>query len=223
MVHFLRKHKKEVLILDFNHLYFLSPTGVKKLKKLLYSAFGRKIQRLRSVEMSLADLWRHGWNVIIFFREERPGDESEIDMTTNFAMHDGQLVSPFDQSKFYDESTWIDFLKENYRKRPQNETFFVTQGIMQPSLMSIAASSLTKAGSLETLTSDKASKLLVRWVHTCKRGTDGINIVTADFVQKHNFTETVLSLNMRNTSPIVSIRITNLLLISVLIFHLLNV
>lgn len=194
MASFLRINQREVLILDFNHLNILSNVGMDKLENALSDAFGRKIYRTKTAKVCLSDLWRDGRNVVVFFKGTKRRNFKENE---NFALDESKLLSPFDESKFYESSTWMNFLKDNYKNRPYNGTFYVTQGIMQPNLLGIVASSLTKAGSLETWTAQEATKLLVKWLPTCKRGIRGINIVMADFVQKYNFTETVLQLNVR--------------------------
>lgn len=197
MATFLQRHEKEVIFLDFNHLHNLPGIGLKKLRKLLLAAFGNKIYRGMNNELTLNDIWRNESNVIVFLRGVKQTNTTNINQMNVF--NDSHLVSPFVESKFYDYSTWTEFLTNKYKNRPRDGTFYVTQGIMQPSILSIAASSLTRTGSLESLTSDGATKVLVQWLQTCKSGTTGINIVIADFVQKHKFIDTVLSLN-RNFS-----------------------
>ena len=197
MANFLQMHQKEVLFLDFNHLHIITSKGLQELRRILNSTFGSKIYRGQDSELSLTDIWRNRSNIIIFFRGVR-----KINTPSVYNAHvfdESHLLSPFDTSKFYEFSTWRDYLKEIYKNRPRSHTFYVTQGIMQPNLLSIAASSLIKNGSLESLISDGATKALVKWLRTCKSGTSGVNIVIADFIQKYNFVETVLNLNMSNS------------------------
>ena len=222
MAEFLQKHQKEVLFLDFNHLYILTNKGMQRLVSVITTTLGDKLFHRKNKEPCLSDLWREHKNVIVFFRGVKQKFIAGIEEETNFAFNDSQLLSPFEASKFYEYSTWMKFLKEHYSSRPHNHTFYVTQGIMQPNILSIAASSLTKTGSLETLTSDQATTSLVKWLPTCKSGTDGINIVIADFVQKHNFTETVLSLNLSNSSSTNCIQVLNLMLRLVLVLYVLG-
>lgn len=188
-------HQKEVLFLDFNHLHIITNKGLQELRRILNSTFGNKIYRGQNSELSLTDIWRNHSNIVLFFRGVNQNKITSFYNT--YVFNENHLLSPFDASKSYEVSTWRDHLKEIYKNRPRSHTFYVTQGIMQPNLLSIAASSLIKNGSLETLISDGATKALVKWLRTCKSGTNGVNIVIADFIQKYNFVETVLKLNMK--------------------------
>ena len=195
MAAFLQKHEKEVLLLDFNHLKILTNKGFQELKKTLNKVFGNRIYRGQNDNICLSEMWKGNANVIVFFR----GTEhlKVFGIQDAFGFNESNLLSPFNEKKFYAYSIWKEYLTENYKSRPHNHKFYVTQGIMQPNLLSIAASSLTKTGSLKTLISDGATKALVKWLMTCKSGVNGINIVIADFVQLHKFIETVLGLNTK--------------------------
>ncbi|XP_065064309.1 PI-PLC X domain-containing protein 3-like [Rhopilema esculentum] len=200
MANFLDNYPREVLLLDFNHLekeYNFSRKANKKLTNLLKTTFGEKIFTNKSTQASLSTLWSDGKNIIVFYRSP---EEDFSGIVPEFVMTEKSLLSPFDKGKFSSQKSWLEFIENGYEHRPTSRTFYVTQGIMQPSILSIAASGLFGSGSLEKWTSDDATRSLVRWLHRCRRGVDGINIVIADFVENHNFTEAVLSLNLNNSS-----------------------
>ena len=80
----------------------------------------------------------------------------------------------------------------------------MTQGIMQPHWTEIAIAGVSEKATLKNWVSDDASIALVRWLKRKKSGQNGINIVIADFVQNHNFVDTVLSLNSGSHSSAIS-------------------
>ena len=63
---------------------------------------------------------------------------------------------------------------------------------------------VSEKATLKNWVSDDASIALVRWLKCKKGGQNGINIVIADFVQNHNFVDTVLSLNVVSNSSAIS-------------------
>ena len=104
------------------------------------------------------------------------------------------IISPYNSDIFTEHSKWLGFLSKEYaKKRPQN-AFYVTQGIMEPHWMEIVAGQAVN-GSLKAWISETATVSLVKWLKTRHRGSRGINIVIADFVEDNDFIPTVLRLN----------------------------
>ena len=195
MANFHKHHPKEVLLLDFNHLskkWNITDGAIETLNRMLKDTFKDTICHNRTAKITLSQLWKDGKNIIIFYRGNTTKDSYKL---PDFAWDDRQIDSPFNEKRTYETNAWLGFLNDVYKNRPNDGRFYVTQGIMQPHWLDVAAASFISPGTLESWTAEEATNTLVNWLHTCKRGSDGINIVMADFVHKHHLVETVLSLN----------------------------
>ena len=195
MVNFHKDHPKEVLLLDFNHLskrWNITNGAIETLNFMLNDTFKDTICCNRTAKITLSQLWKRGKNIIIFYRGNTTKDSYKL---PEFAWNDRQIDSPFNEKRTYEANSWLGFLNDVYKHRPNDGRFYVTQGIMQPHWLDVAAASFISPGTLESWTAEEATNTLVNWLHTRKRGSDGINIVMADFVHKHHFVESVLGLN----------------------------
>lgn len=106
------------------------------------------------------------------------------------------IKSPYSYTKFIQKSPWLHFLDINYKKRREPDTFYVTQGIMQPHWMEVIAAGLSEKATLKEWVSKEATNEIVDWLRDKRIGrTHGVNIVIADFVEFQNFTEKVVDLN----------------------------
>ena len=205
---FLFTHPKEVVLLHFNRLYdFSNLTMYNKLAMKIYHYFGSEMaSQTDPVDISLQRMWDSHKNVIVFYPDyggKSLNNDTKNDTRTklssfNFAWNLDRIESPFIENYFQDPVKWMSFLKNKYAEERPNDKFYVTQGIMVPHWLEIAAGSLLSKGTLKSWISDDASRWLVDWLKTCQNGPHGINIVIADFVQSHKLTETVLSLNAAN-------------------------
>ncbi len=192
---FIEKHKKELILLDFNHMLQMNVDAFTFLNFLLNKTFGEKMYEFEESDtVTLQNAWRLKKNIIVFYQYIHARQKH----MPKFVWNHSKIVAPFRKENFYSTNTWLNFLDNEFKRREKNK-FFVTQGILQPHWIGIVSASLAASGTLEKWVSDDATKSLVSWLHSCNRGSNKINIVIADFVEKNNFIPSVLEVN--NCSP----------------------
>ena len=191
---FLLTHKKEVVLLDLNHvqsnIHKNNETQRSILKEVL-DTFGPMLCPAKEVaSLTLQRAWNLSVNVLFFYD---PYPFKEEALYQEFASSSERIESPFNEKKFQQRTTWLSFLSNNYHSVRRSDSFHVTQGVMVPHWLEIVAAGTD--GDLKRWISDDASQAFVKWLHSKKAGPDGINIVIMDFVEDHNFTDTVLKLD----------------------------
>lgn len=198
---FTSAHPKEIIILDFNHIYvkdggktnFITATDA--ILQELTNAFKTRLcslhQTFRARSYRIKDIWKMKCQVIPFLTEE-------LNKRSSIA-----IKSPFSYTKFTQKSPWLHFLDVNYQKEREANTFYVTQGIMQPHWMEVVVAGLSEKATLKEWVSKEATNDIVEWLRDKRIGENGVNIVIADFVEFHNFTEKVVELNFSSSSSLV--------------------
>ncbi|XP_057315112.1 PI-PLC X domain-containing protein 3-like [Hydractinia symbiolongicarpus] len=193
---FLLKHPKEIILLDFNHVYF-DPSISKQaaqdtiMKSVVMTLDSRLCPCTATSRYTLKAFWDLNCQILVFFAGfvERRGYK---------VCPEDFITSPFQENMFTQKSTWLRFLNTNYKREKHNDAFYVTQGIMQPHWMEVAMAGISEQASLKNWVSDEASNEMIKWL-TSKQKND-LNIVIVDFVENHKFVETVLSLNNMKTN-----------------------
>ncbi|KAL4226042.1 PI-PLC X domain-containing protein 2 [Mactra antiquata] len=191
---FLNNNPYEIVILNFSHFYNMSDTAHNMLLTELRTVFGYRLvpppfstPNYRMWGTSLQALWQTPYRVIVLYHQLE------------------SLVSyPEIWSENYIEAPWantsninnlIAFLEEKYsnRRRYNNDTFYVWQGVATATTRDIA---LNLGSSLKSKLALRATLSFVNWLKNGKRpGPQGINICSADFVESHDFIPTVIQLN----------------------------
>ena len=193
------------MLLDFRQVQVQSGSSQQEAQdrniELLKRTFKNKIC-LKSLiaKSNLKKLWKAKCQILVFYS----AFSSNISKNSNIIFSPGMILSPFNENLFTQKSKWLQFLDNNYHKRRLEDHLYVTQGIMQPHWTEIAMAGVSEKATLKNWVSDDASIALVRWLKCKKGGQNGINIVIADFVQNHNFVDTVLSLNVVSNSSAIS-------------------
>lgn len=137
---------------------------------------------------TIRELWEKNISVIAFL------STSELDKRDSIPHV--LIKSPFDYTTFTQTSSWLHFLDLNYKSvHRQPRTFYVTQGIMQPHWMEILMAGISENATLENWVSKEATRKITKWLENKKTGRDGVNIVTADFIEYFNYTNTIIKLN----------------------------
>jgi hypothetical protein len=190
---FVTKHTMEVILLDFNHIY-TPPAHRQTALRLLFSKIKRHLgshlcPRTELSPITLQHLWRIKKQILFFFNPPKREHLPQFSWSTS-----ANIFAPFDTETFKDPGKWIKFLTVKYKARRPPNMFYVTQGILLPHWIEVLAGQTVNA-TLKTWISQTASRRLVDWLATRKAGSNGINIVIADYIEDNNFVPTVLHLN----------------------------
>jgi len=191
MKQFLDSHPKEVVFLDFNHLYgFQNYDQVLQFAMLVQELFGssKTVPFDHSIsEITLQSLWQKGQQVWIFFFS---GSISQYDVWSST-----QIISPW--AKTADDNRLINFLEANYHAGRVTSTHYVHQGVMTINAGSVI---LNLFGGLRSFVK-KGSQKYVNWLKgkalakPGQRPVIGINICIMDFIEEFDYVNTVLRLN----------------------------
>ena len=178
--------------MDFNHFYRADHEKVLS-TKLLFEKIQRHLgdhlcQKKNLSEITLEYLWRIKKQILFFLATSLPHLPEYVWRS------DTNILAPFDKKTFQDPGKWLNFLTRNYGSRRPRNKFYITQGILQPHWIEIVAGQAVNA-TLKAWISQTANSLLVEWMRNRERGTNGINVVIADFIKTFRFVPTVVSLN----------------------------
>ena len=181
---YLNEHEKEVVLIDMNHFYGMTPDIHQACMKSIMDLFGSKLCPYLDMEsMTLSNLWSNKLQVIAFYHDDSA--------TENFHFWPGaKIPSPWPHTT--DTDKMIKYLEHNYQRGRSADTFYVTQGILTPDTALILLHPLS---SLEVECSEKAAPVFVKWLASKKAGPKGINVCIMDFVQLKNYIPTLLALN----------------------------
>ncbi|XP_066917067.1 PI-PLC X domain-containing protein 3-like [Clytia hemisphaerica] len=193
---FIIKYSKEIILLDLQSMAtnheISKENALKNVTDLLQDFFSDRIIFAENIQSyKLKDLWQQNISVIVFKRSRDNNKKDSI-------LHaHASIRSPFDYKQFTQTWSWLHFLDLNYANRGKQgtDTFYVTQGIMQPHWMEVVIAGISENATLRSWVSSKATRKIRDWLHGKHIGKNGINIVIADFVEFSNFTDTVLDLN----------------------------
>lgn len=186
---FLLKHDKEIILLDFQHFYNFTHEYHIHFVNELWNMFGNLLCPFTSSEarMSLSNLWRSRYQVILFYRYEFGNFTPP-----SFVWPSRYIPNPWPETdnplKLYR------ILEANYNKGRSPYYFYVTQGILTPDIKYIL---LRLYSTLKRSLAPKSHRVLQRWLKDKKAGSGGINIVISDFVEMkpYEFASRVISLN----------------------------
>ncbi|XP_065056281.1 PI-PLC X domain-containing protein 3-like [Rhopilema esculentum] len=187
MKQFLDKHPKEVVILDFNHLWGFTEKDCSTFLEIIEKSFGDVLYGpgTKSTNCCLKDLWDAKKQIIALY-----DNEEAIKKNPNFWPR-STIYSPW-----YDTANITDLLNHlNGRFDTLKEDCYnVFQAILSPQTSTIVLHLAN--GSLKTTLAENCDKMVSSWlkkVHDEKK--KGINIVICDFVDLLEFARKVVSLN----------------------------
>ncbi|VDK32537.1 unnamed protein product [Taenia asiatica] len=175
---FLQEHPKEVVLLDFNHLYcFFEPDSISLLEKTIVKVFGSMLMPRSERIPSLNDLWGGAFQVICFLHAQT---ESPVMWTCE------KISSPWPNT--VDVDSLVAFL--NSHPPIEVDRFHVTQGILTPNSDYV----LSNVNSALTTLAASAGQKVIEWL-TGEIGRR--NVVMIDFAVQMfpQFAQTVISMN----------------------------
>ncbi|VDN04417.1 unnamed protein product [Thelazia callipaeda] len=189
---FLVSHYREVVILDFNHLYNFDRTAYASLFVMLQSVFGKKLcpQPDDIMKLSLAYMWESGYQVITI---------AAVDLTSqqciSWIWDSSSIISPYANVDRIDRLfAFLDKTLRDHRKSAKN-TFFVTQAILTAKWIDIL---LHPFSTLERLYATKCTKEAIVWLSNFDE-PKYFNIIICDFIDCFDFCNAVISLNTSRT------------------------
>uniref|UniRef100_A0A915PIN9 Phosphatidylinositol-specific phospholipase C X domain-containing protein n=1 Tax=Setaria digitata TaxID=48799 RepID=A0A915PIN9_9BILA len=194
---FLENHSKEIVILDFNHLYNFDSNAYINFFQLVKNVFGRKLcPRGEITKISLASMWQSGYQVIAISVGEKA-----IQRNAPWIWDSSCIVSPYANVDRSDKLfEFLDRTLRDHRKGPRN-VFFVTQAVLTAKWFDIIMhpfSTLEKSCALE------CTKKAISWIATFDEPSN-FNIIICDFIDCFDFCDIVFSLNI----PSVTLSLAN--------------
>ena len=205
---FVTTSPKEVVLIDFNHVYSRAEDRTLSTRLLfakIQQYLGEHLCSRKNIsDITLAYLWKINKQVLVFL--DTPLSPARL--PSYVWKSTAYITSPFDMKTFQDPEKWMEFLSRNYDSARPKNTFYVTQGILQPHWIEVLAGQAVNA-TLKTWISQTANPLLIDWIRNRRSGADGVNIIIADFIESYRFVPTVVSLN--NQTQRLSFVLRNLL------------
>ncbi|CAF93445.1 unnamed protein product, partial [Tetraodon nigroviridis] len=181
---FLSSHAREVVFLDFNHFYGVQNLHHEKLVAMLKEVFGDKLcPVVFAQEVTLQYLWEKEYQVLVFYHHP-------MALEVPFLWPGQMMPSPWANTT--DPEKLIQFLQASVTDRRRKGTFFVSQVVLTPKASTVMKG--VASGLRETIT-ERALPGMMQWIRSQRPGENGINIITADFVELGEFISAVISLN----------------------------
>ncbi|VDO33667.1 unnamed protein product [Onchocerca flexuosa] len=186
---FLDTHPREIVILDFNHLYNFNSSEYIKFLKMVESVFGRKLcLRGKDItKISLASMWQLGYQVITISAAETTTHQS-----ASWIWDSSCIISPYANVDRSDKLfEFLDRTLRDHRQGPRN-VFFVTQAILTIKWFDIL---MHPFSTLEERCALKCTEKAISWITTFDEPSH-FNIIICDFINHLDFCNVVISLNM---------------------------
>ena len=186
---FLDEHPKEVIMIDFNHFYDMTPEMHLSCMELIESTFAEKLCPFLDTEsLCLETLWESNLQVIAFYQNPL-AEENMVFWPAS------SITSPWPNVTEVDEM--LSRLEIDYEQGRPRDKFYVTQGILTPDVSFILSHI---GGSIEKTLAEKVAKSVAFWLEKMHCGLKkGINICIIDFVQCAEFIPIVVNLNLKST------------------------
>ncbi|XP_078596087.1 PI-PLC X domain-containing protein 3-like isoform X1 [Branchiostoma floridae x Branchiostoma japonicum] len=184
---YLNTHPKEVVLLDFNHFYSMVDFHHERLIAILKEMFGPKLcPRMDPADVTLATLWDRGQQVIVFYHNSVA--DRHINLWTGEA-----IVAPWANTP--EITALVEFLNTEVREESK---FYVSQGVLTPTAGTILGN---LNGSLKDVLATPVMPHILKWLNGRRpgSGSQGVNIIIADFVDLAEFLPAVINLNYKET------------------------
>ncbi|XP_023237714.1 PI-PLC X domain-containing protein 3-like [Centruroides sculpturatus] len=169
---FLQSHTKEIVLLDFQHFYNMSQEDHHSLLNLLTETFGSLVcPFVTDIEkLTLSWLWQRNFRILLFYRNPIAKYHPFLWPTDYIPNPWGNTVNP---------KALLSFLSKNYQNGRPPDKFYVTQGVLTPTLTFIFCHLL---GTLKSVLGLESNNLITEWLKDKVSGLNGLNVVICDFV-----------------------------------------
>ena len=183
---FLLKHPKEVLILDFNHLWDFTTDQCIEFMKIIEENFSGMFfgPGTKGTKYSLKDLWNSNKQIIAFYEDDASAKENPLFWERN------KIFSPWFNTDNADNL--IDDLDKRFDSLKE-DCFNVFQAILTPQTSTVF---LHLTGSLKGTLAGMCDKRVCSWLQKIeKEKKNGVNIVICDFIENEGLPSKVIALN----------------------------
>uniref|UniRef100_A0A8R1TTH7 C-CAP/cofactor C-like domain-containing protein n=1 Tax=Onchocerca volvulus TaxID=6282 RepID=A0A8R1TTH7_ONCVO len=184
---FLDAHPREIVILDFNHLYNFNSNEYIKFLEMVENVFGRKLcLRGKDItKISLASMWQLGYQVITISAAETTTHQS-----TSWIWDSSCIISPYANVDRNDKLVkFLNRTLRDHRQGPRN-VFFVTQAILTVKWYGIL---MHPFSTLEERYALKCTEKTISWITTFDEPSY-FNIIICDFINHLDFCKKIISL-----------------------------
>lgn len=181
----LNEHPREVIIIDFNHLYCMQEKH-SELISCIEEAFSSKLCPEMDLEaVTLNVLCDEGWQVITIYHDETSVKHTNIwQGTIIHSVWPNTAEAP----------KMVNILDAHHTRGRPPDKFYVSQGVLTPTGTTI----LQHIGNnLKGVLAGTAIRNTKHFLQDKTIGPTGINIVIADFVEMEQYVEAVLALNSK--------------------------
>ena len=188
---FLQQHPKEVLILDFNHLYDFKAEQNKEFMKLIEESFTGMLfgPGTKGANCSLTEIWSYGKSVIALYEDNESAKENP-----NFWPRSSIFSPWFDTD---DVDTLIGDLNKRFGTIKQ-DCLNVFQAILTPQTSTIVKHII--GGSLKGTLANKCDEHVSNWLQSLdKEKKKAVNITICDFIDLYEYPSRIIALNYENT------------------------
>lgn len=188
---FLDDHRKEVVILDFNHFYNMTLNQHCQMIECIIRLFGSKLcpapPAVDHNRISLDDCWRHGYQVIVFYQK------------CSFIIPPQIWAGAFIRSPWANTDNMKDlicYLENSLLHRKQilpKGGFFVTQAVRTIDVWDVIKK---PCSTVKDAVCVPTTKNIVQWLKFNGNSIrEFLNVIIVDFVETDNFCDLVINLN----------------------------
>ncbi|CAN7984745.1 unnamed protein product [Ixodes pacificus] len=175
---FLEGHRKEVILLHFQHFYNLTDADHNRLLNKLTSNFGPLMCQFTKDlnNLTLESLWRRGYQIIAFYRHDTLAKYHPYLWPTDF------IPNPWPNED--EVKQLVAFWDHTYLHERDPDKFLVLQGVGTPQPATVT---MHICNSLRVYLVPKVNGALESWLSGKEGGSHGCNVIMSDFVDMDNF------------------------------------
>ncbi|TFK37908.1 PLC-like phosphodiesterase [Crucibulum laeve] len=181
-------YDKEIILLDFNHFYDMTPALHNQLTGMLLAKFGDKLApKALSEDTKFGELWFSPYRIITFYANEASVNSSR------WLWPQSTIESPWPEVQNVGA---LYTALDNELATPRSK-FFVLQSILTPDNGVVASGLVPFSSSPDSLTTLAmgVNSLLPTWLNGWRSKGKGINIVICDWFNYTNIVDAVVRLN----------------------------
>ena len=185
--YFLDSHPKEIVLLDFNHLFNFTKDAQVLFVSQIMKSFGKKLYGPGKLgtESSINDIWSKSQQVIALYADSDMVKENLL-LWSQAHIYSPWFNTPKVDTLIKDLDKRFDDLKE--------ESYNVFQAILTPATSTIVLHWIK--GSLKTTLAESCDELVCSWLQKiADKKKKGVNIVMCDFIGFRTMVEKTIGLN----------------------------
>ncbi|XP_063439558.1 PI-PLC X domain-containing protein 3-like [Mytilus trossulus] len=192
---FLDENKKEVVLLDFNHLYNMDKHDHISLCTEMESTFsGMMLNRKKCLDsdmllskMTLSNLWELNGRVVVMYGNVRKCPNNEYIWSRN----EIDILWPYTPNK----ELVVNNLMDQYKGLSKKDVLVVWHGILTPHSDDNFSDRMERFKNLHEFVTP-TTEVIVNWIKS--HSSVPFNICCADFVEEHDFVKTVINANIKS-------------------------